>query len=109
MPRLLLAAMVWLAVASTAAGQLPERSAIVGSVSDSTGAVVQDAEVRLTGTQLIGGARSITTDASGQYRFTGLLPGSYEVAATRQGLRPEVRRGVVLPVDTTYDVNFVLE
>jgi hypothetical protein len=57
---------------------------IAGIVSDSTGAVVNNATVTLTD-KATKAARSVTTNESGRYVLTNVNPGSYELSASKQG------------------------
>ena len=89
--------------------QTGQRSAIEGVVTDPQGAVVRDITVALSGDRLIGGRRTITTDALGHFRFVELLPGTYDVEASAQGFKTIRRSHIVLPVETTYTVPFALQ
>src|SRR5665213_115196 len=57
---------------------------ILGTVTDSSGAIVPNASVKLrnTGTQEL---RDFTTNSSGSYAFTLLQPGAYTVTVTEPG------------------------
>jgi len=55
-----------------------------GVVVDSTGAAVAGATVTLSGPQ---GKRVITTDASGHYSESGLIPGFYDVTVEKTGFK----------------------
>ena len=55
-----------------------------GVVVDSTGAVVEGATVTLSGPQ---GKHVITTDASGHYSESGLVPGFYDVTVEKTGFK----------------------
>ncbi len=96
-------------IASMAGAQAAQRSSITGVVTDTSDATIPGATISLTGTQLIGGGRTLETDRSGRYSFSQLLPGTYAVTASAPGMQTERRRDIALPVETTYDVNFVLE
>jgi protocatechuate 3,4-dioxygenase beta subunit len=56
--------------------------AIAGRVTDATGAGVADAEVDAASLPNFGGGGSAVTDSNGDYRITGLSPGSYEVCVS---------------------------
>ncbi len=58
-------------------------SSITGTVQDSSGRAVVDADVRLLGAGL-----STTTDYTGQFHFPLLAAGSYVVRVRRRGLSP---------------------
>jgi uncharacterized surface anchored protein len=60
---------------------------ITGRLTDSTGAVVSGAKVTVENTGTAE-ARTLTTDQSGDYTATLLLPGSYRVTSERAGFRP---------------------
>ncbi|MEJ7714137.1 MAG: carboxypeptidase-like regulatory domain-containing protein [Pyrinomonadaceae bacterium] len=64
------------------ARQQDSRGSITGTVRDSTGAVVVDADVALVNAQQFVLSRT-KTDVHGRFRFEGLLPGSYVVLITR--------------------------
>ncbi len=59
---------------------------IVGTVRDTSGAVVQDATVKVTniGTNRV---QSVRSDAVGQYSIPGLVPASYNVEVTKAGFK----------------------
>lgn len=67
--------------------QTQTTSALTGTVTDSTGAVVPGVTVTITSPSLIGGAHSTVTDSNGLYRFPSLPPGVYELTAELQGFR----------------------
>ena len=87
--------------------QLPTAT-ILGTVRDSTGAVVPGVTVtvRNTGT---GATRTATTGANGAYRLVALPVGAYEVRAEQPGFQAEVRSGLTLAVDQEAVVNFALQ
>ncbi len=55
-----------------------------GTVVDTSGAVVPDAKVTLTGPQ---GSHVMATDNMGHYAFTDLVPGFYEVKVEKTGFK----------------------
>src|ERR1700722_804326 len=63
-----------------AMGQGETTSAIVGSVSDETGAAIPGAAVTVTSVEN-GLRRSMKTDDSGRFSFAQLKPGTYSVKA----------------------------
>src|SRR5688572_9737726 len=72
---LLLAATCALVAGQTSAQGLT--GALIGTVKDEQGGVLQDAVVRVTSPALIGGELRDTTNDTGQLRFPVLTPGSY--------------------------------
>lgn len=88
--------------------QSASTSSVVGTVRDTSRAVVGGATVTLEAPQLIGGARSTTSDADGAYRFPALPPGQYDITARRDGLRTVRRETVRVPPGATIDIDFEL-
>jgi hypothetical protein len=58
---------------------------MIGSVRDESNAVLPGANVTLTSPALPGGPVSVVTNAQGEYRFTALPPGTYQLTVTLQG------------------------
>ena len=80
-----LLAILLLAVAPLVAQQSTTTTGgLNGVVVDSTGAVVAGATVTLSGPQ---GKRVITTDGSGHYSESGLVPGFYDVTVEKTGFK----------------------
>jgi len=57
---------------------------VTGTITDQSGAVVGDAQIRLTDTAT-GSSRNAATDNSGHYIFVNVDPGHYNLAATKSG------------------------
>src|SRR5690349_21475877 len=74
-----------------------QQSSIVGTVTDSTGAVISGVTVtsRNLGT---GEIRESTTNDVGQYAIPNLRTGSYEVTASKQGFQKKSVEQVALEV-----------
>ena len=65
----------------------PQFASITGVVKDSSGAVLPGVTVEASSPVLIEKARSVITDASGQYRIVDLRPGSYAVTFSYESTR----------------------
>ena len=76
---------------------------IQGTVKDQNGAFIPNATVSVTGTQ-----RTLTgvTNDSGEYTFTNLQPGLYNVEVSATGFGPIRREGVSVELGRTLQVNF---
>src|SRR5215210_5728756 len=61
-----------------------ETGTVVGTIKDSTGAVVPTAKVTLTNTQT-GVTNEKTSDANGSYEFFTVRPGAYVITAEKAG------------------------
>jgi hypothetical protein len=81
---------------------------VVGTVTDSSGAAVPNCRIvaQNQGTRV---TKETTTDASGNYRISYLLPGVYEVSAEAPNFKRAVRSGLTLDVDQKALVSFTLE
>lgn len=80
---------------------------INGRVTDTSGAVVPGTTITATNTAT-GVARTTTTISDGLYNITGLLPGTYDIQASANGLEKVVKQGETLVTATTLTVNFEL-
>ncbi len=80
---------------------------LVGTVTDVSGAVVPNATV--TATNVATSVRSTaSTNASGIYRLSNLLPGSYNISAEVAGFDTSVVKDVPVQLNQTGTVNFAL-
>jgi hypothetical protein len=91
-----------------ASGQGETTSAIVGQVSDQSGAALPAAIVVLTGEDT-GLRRSARTDDSGRFSFPQLKPGVYTVEVTASGFQPQRKPAVGAGLGQTQAVDFVLK
>jgi len=85
-----------------------DTATIVGTVQDSSGAVVPAASITATavGTNIKTSAR---TDSTGNYVITPLKIGEYSVAVEAQGFKAETRGRVLLQVQDRVRVDFTLQ
>jgi outer membrane receptor protein involved in Fe transport len=83
-------------------------TAILGSVSDPSGASVSGAQVAVTH-PATGQTRSVTTGADGHYEVRYLLPGEYTVEVKAQGFRAERRTGLVIQINQQARIDFALQ
>jgi hypothetical protein len=84
------------------------RGTILGTVTDSTGAVVPGATVTITNPATNVGTTAITNE-SGNYVVPNLNVGGYTVAATKTGFKKALRSGITLEVDQRAEINLILE
>ena len=83
--------------------------ALQGKVVDTSGALLPGAMVELTGQSQIGGAQTVTTDRSGEFRFQRLSPGDYSIKVSLDGFKTIIRDGLRVEVGRTFDVDFRLD
>src|SRR5579884_1833812 len=81
---------------------------LVGTVTDVTGAVVPGAKVTITETNT-SVIHTAETNASGNYIFPNLPPGTYAVSIEAPGFKKETRPNVALQVDSTVRVDAQLQ
>ncbi|MBL8172963.1 MAG: carboxypeptidase regulatory-like domain-containing protein, partial [Acidobacteria bacterium] len=84
------------------------RGTILGSVTDSNGAVVPGAIVTITNTATNVTTSAVTND-DGNYVAPNLNVGGYSVAVTKQGFKKALRSGITLEVDQRAEINLTLE
>jgi Carboxypeptidase regulatory-like domain len=82
-------------------------SAIIGQVSDATGAAVPGAAVTITNTET-GLKRSMKTDDSGRFNFPQLKPGAYTVKVEAEGFEPQRNDSVSAGLGQKQTVDFIV-
>src|ERR1700733_13985074 len=85
-----------------------QEATIVGTVTDSTGAIIPSAVVSVRNVET-GTARSLTTNSDGQYAAPSLSIGRYDVRAEAKGFKAGEEKGIVLNVADRTRVDFRLE
>jgi Carboxypeptidase regulatory-like domain len=88
-------------------------TSIAGIVTDSSGAVIADATVKLTD-KATNTPRSISTNDQGRYFFADVISGEYEIAVNKTGFRitktiVTAKVGLPLTVDLTLELGAVTE
>jgi len=103
---------VWAVLLVLAVGRLVaqtgETGSILGSVKDSTGAVIPKATVIVTNTGTGVTSTAITTSV-GDYTVLSLIPGEYKVLAQAPGFGKEEATGITLVVAQEARVNLTLK
>lgn len=100
----LLSGVLFLLIPSTVSAQ---RTGIVGTVSDASGAVLTDAKVTVKNVNT-GDERQVKSNEAGQYSVSNLKVGTYEVVATKEGFQRKLVSDVRLEVQSLRTVDFVL-
>jgi hypothetical protein len=96
---LLLVLTLW---APEAAAQTSTTGAVVGVITDPTGAVVPKAEIQLVNANT-NATDKLTSNDAGQFVFTGLTPGQYKITVKAPGFR--IASVPNLPVEVNKAVN----
>jgi hypothetical protein len=82
--------------------------AILGTVSDSTGAVVPNVNITVHD-QATGVERAAATDGAGDYLFVNMDPGTYTITASAPKFATMKNEGVILPARETVRSDFKLQ
>lgn len=83
------------------------RGGVQGTVTDSSGAVVADAEISVSNTAT-GFTRTTRTDSTGNYFLSELPIGNYDVTVKAKGFRPAAVKAVRIEVSASQQVNVQL-
>jgi len=81
---------------------------LIGSVRDSSSAIIVDANIRVIH-QDTGQERSIVTDSSGVYRASTLGIGLYTIEASKPGFKTLTRRNLELHVNEVLRIDLAME
>jgi Carboxypeptidase regulatory-like domain len=83
--------------------------ALIGTVKDAQGGVLQGATVRVSSTAIIGGPATLTTSEKGQLRLLGLPPGTYALEIEMLGFAPFHEEGIQIGAGATIERTVVLK
>jgi outer membrane receptor protein involved in Fe transport len=108
-----LAALLAVSLFALPAAAQEQRGAIVGVVTDASGAVLPGVAIEVRSRSVVG-VNTTVTDATGAYRFPALPVGTYTVTANLQGFGPATGEAVVtlgkqLTIDLTMKVSGLSE
>src|SRR5437868_8288515 len=87
--------MVCLLVTATSILAQSDTSSISGTITDSSGAVVPDAQITIHNNATLAD-RTIASNESGVYNLTNLPPGSYSIRVTKAGFQNSTLNDVQL-------------
>jgi hypothetical protein len=103
-----LSAVLSLSSQNSSLAQTQTTGAISGRVTDMTDAIIVNATV-IAKSKATGAQSSAATDQNGNYRFSLLPPGAYELRCTAAGFKTELSSNVVVTVTETSVVNTRLD
>src|SRR5207245_7140866 len=98
MKRILIAALVVTCTCATVSVDQQITGSIVGTVTDSSGAIISGALVTTTNTDKNVDVRTVTTNQNGYYVVTFLPIGHYAVRVEAKGFKTYTRTGITLNV-----------
>lgn len=81
---------------------------VSGSVKDSNGGAIPNAQVTITNTAT-NSARTVVTDGDGFYTATNLPAGTYTIAAVGNGFKKAEQSGITLAADARLTLDLALE
>src|ERR1700723_1210683 len=84
-----------------------ERGSITGTVTDSKGAAIPDATVRVV-EESTNQTVELQTDSAGEYTASNLTPGAYTVQVDKAGFTSQVNKGFVIQVFQTARLDVAL-
>ena len=96
-----------LASCAPASAQSGTSSALAGTVSDSSGALVADADVSAVNVDTKA-VRNGQTDTAGRFLFSQIDPGNYQVAVKATGFAVQTSQATPVAVGRTVTLNFTL-
>src|ERR1700733_10814618 len=96
-----------LASCAPASAQSGTSSALAGTVSDSSGALVADADVSAVNVDTKA-VRNGQTDTAGRFLFSQIDPGNYQVAVNATGFAVQPSQATPVAVGRTVTLNFTL-
>jgi Carboxypeptidase regulatory-like domain len=108
LPRMVFTCCLLLFVPAVGFSQGETTSAIVGQVTDATGAAIPAAHVSITNRET-GLRRNATTDDQGRFDFPQLKPGTYSVKVTADGFDPQQNDNVDSGLGQKQTINFTLK
>ena len=106
-PILTLAAAFLLVLCPVSEAQTPSTGALLGRVTDSSGAVVPDATVTVS-SLATGTTRSVKTDSTGVYKIALLSPGEYAVEVQATNFKTYKTPSVMINVTESEELNMAL-
>ena len=84
-----------------------DTATVLGTVNDTSGGVVPNATVTLKNVQT-GTVATTTSDESGNYQFTGVKIGTYQVSAEAQGFSTAVANNIEATVNARQRIDLTL-
>jgi hypothetical protein len=102
------AALALIVIAAPLAWSQESRGTVLGRVTDSSGLVVPGASLQIVNVDTSVASRGLS-NAEGNYFFSFLIPGTYQITADKPGFKNFVRNGIEVNVNDRLEVNIPLE
>src|SRR6266853_2369243 len=107
-PQRFLAVAIFVLVTAGTAFSQSDRGTIAGTVLDSSGAVVQGANITATGANTGAIYRTTSTD-TGAYLMPDMQVGIYNITITAAGFKISEQKGLVVQINTTSSLDITLQ
>src|SRR4051812_17656886 len=98
----------FVAIFSNVGAQTGNTGALTGVVSDTNGAIVSGAQIKVTN-EATGEERTVVTSETGSYTVPVLLPGSYRVEFSATGFKKSIKPALRVNVTETTRLDVQLE
>ena len=95
-------------LANWSPAQTAGTGALSGRVVDSSGGLIMGAKIVVT-SQATGGSRTVTSNSSGAFQVSALLPELYTVVASKDGFKTLNVQSVKITITETVTLNLCLE
>ncbi|HVW86341.1 MAG TPA: carboxypeptidase-like regulatory domain-containing protein, partial [Bryobacteraceae bacterium] len=100
--------LVLLLAFTAGAGLAQVNASVSGKIEDASGSPVNGVKITVKSLET-GASRTVTSDATGDFRISALPLGQQEIRAEKTGFKPIVRTGIDLAVGQEAVVNLRLE
>ena len=107
--KLLVSLMMILLTLGMLNAQTSQTGTIGGSVVAEDGSVIPGVTVDLRSPAIVLEKMTAVTNEEGQFRFRNLAPGTYEITFTLEGMKTLIRKGIVVNVGSTTNLNVAME
>jgi hypothetical protein len=97
-----------LLVAPPVKAQTSASATVVGTVTDQSNAAIPNATITLTDTAT-STSQTAMSNASGQYTFPTVTPGTYTVQVSKQGFKNSAVQHLVVDISKSYLVNVIMQ
>lgn len=99
---------LFLIISGITARAQTNNGAISGSILDSSGGAVADAQVQATGVETHSVYTTVST-ATGAYRFSDLVLGHYDITVTAKGFKVSTLTGVEVQINSTSSLDITMQ
>lgn len=107
--KLLVSVMMILLAAGMLNAQLGQSGTVVGNVVAEDGSAIPGVTIELRSPAIVLEKMTTVSNEEGQFRFRNLPPGTYEITFSLEGMKTMTRKGIVVTVGGTINLNVAME